>query len=120
MTTAGIGVMTSRASCSWRWKTPPSITASPGSSLPRTADCEISTWRSSEVGCCSSSCPGLTPKRRATPLDIQVSATVNGALARRNQRSGAARHRAVLSGLEIANSFGACSPTVTWRAVTSV
>ena len=120
MTTAGMGVITSRASCSWRWKTPRSITASPGSSLPRTADCEISICRSSEVGCCSSIWPGFTPKSRATPFDIQVRATVKGALARRNQRSGAARTRAVSSGREIANSLGACSPTVTWSAVTSV
>ena len=34
VTTAGIGVITWRASCSCRWKTPVSIPASPGSSLP--------------------------------------------------------------------------------------
>ena len=34
VTTAGIGVITWRASCSCRWKTPASIPASPGSSWP--------------------------------------------------------------------------------------
>ncbi len=34
VTTAGIGVITSRTCCSWKWKTPESIPASPGSSSP--------------------------------------------------------------------------------------
>ena len=58
-------------------------------------------------------------KDTTTQFDIQVSATVNGALMRRNQCSGPARNRALRSGFEIATSFGVCSPTVTWRVVTS-
>ena len=45
---------------------------------------------------------------------------MNGALIRRNQWRGLARNRALVSGFEIAYSFGACSPTVTWSVVTSV
>ncbi len=72
------------------------------------------------MGCSSPSASWRTPKRRATPLDNQVRATVNGALIRRNQWRGLARNRALVSGFEIAYSFGACSPTVTWSVVTSV
>ena len=49
VTTAGIGVITLRASCSCRWKTPRSITASPGSSVPPEALRAIRNLRSSEV-----------------------------------------------------------------------
>ena len=73
-----------------------------GRACRRVADCEIRTCRSSEVGCSSPSASWRTPKRRATPLDNQVRATVNGALIRRNQWRGLARNRALLSGFEIA------------------
>ena len=49
VTTAGAGVMTWRASCSCRWKTPVSIPASPGSRLPPVSDCAMSTLSSSGV-----------------------------------------------------------------------
>ena len=47
--TAGAGVMTWRACCSCRWKTPVSIPASPGSSLPPVIDWWMSMRISSGV-----------------------------------------------------------------------
>ena len=61
VTTAGIGVITWRASCSCRWKTPESITASPGSSLPLPWLRAISSLRSSELVTSSNSALASTP-----------------------------------------------------------
>ena len=72
MTTAGIGVITSRASCSCRWKTPPSIPASPGSSVRPEAEERMIPFRSSEV-CFSSRLPGSTPNSRTIAFEILVS-----------------------------------------------
>ncbi len=79
MITAGIGVITSRASCSCRWKTPPSIPASPGSRWPPSRELSMICFRSSAVWCSSRS-PGLTPKRRTIPFETQLSAIVTGAV----------------------------------------
>ena len=59
VTTAGIGVITWRASCSCRWKTPESIPASPGSSLPPVRACAISARSSSGVAPSSAICVGV-------------------------------------------------------------
>jgi hypothetical protein len=50
---------------------------------------------------------GSHPKSGPRRCDIQVSATVNGALIRGNQLQGAGETRALRSGRAIANSFGA-------------
>ena len=84
VTTAGIGVITSRASCSWRWKTPPSITASPGSRLPPLADVWMISLRSSEV-CFSPRSLGSTPSSRAIAFETPLRAIVNGALITSNR-----------------------------------
>ena len=117
MTTAGIGVITSRASCSCRWKTPPSIPASPGSSEPPCLELSMICLRSSAVWCSSRSL-GLTPKRRTIALEIALSALVTGAEKARNQFSGRETRRAVRSALLIASIFGTCSPMLMWIAVT--
>ena len=118
-TTAGIGVITSRASCSCRWKTPRSITASPGSRSPPTADWEMISFRSSEV-CFSSMSAGRIPNRRRIAFDALFNAQVSGAVAERNRSSGRARWRAVPSARVIAISFGTCSPAVMWSEVAIV
>ena len=118
VTTAGIGVITSRASCSCRWKTPRSITASPGSRSPPTADWEMISFRSSEV-CFSSMSAGRIPNRRRIALETLVSAQVNGAVTVRNRSSGRARRRALPSARVIAIIFGTCSPTVMCSEVAS-
>jgi hypothetical protein len=117
VTTAGIGVITSRASCSWRWKTPPSMPASPGSRCPPIRELSMICFRSSEVWCSSRSV-GSTPKRRTMPFETQLRAFVIGVVASANQPSGREIRRAVRSGLEIASIFGTCSPIEMWRAVT--
>jgi hypothetical protein len=111
VTTAGIGVITSRASCSWRWKTPPSITASPGSRLPPFAELWMISLRSAEVCFSDRSC-GLTPNRRTTVFETKLRPIVNGALATSNQCSGRASTRAARSAFVIASIFGTCSPIV--------
>ena len=123
VTTAGIGVITSRAACSWRWKTPDSIPASPGSSWPANRDWDrdwssMIALRSSEVGASLSS-RGLTPNSRTIAFEMPVRPRTIGAVAARNQLSGAARNRAVGSGLVMASIFGTCSPTLMWSPVTS-
>ena len=117
MITAGIGVITSRASCSCRWKTPPSMPASPGSRVPPIRELSMICFRSSEVWCVSRSL-GLTPKRRTIPFETQLSPIVTGAVETRNQFSGRETRRATRSALAIASIFGTCSPTLMWIAVT--
>ena len=117
VTTAGIGVITSRASCSCRWKTPPSIPASPGSSVPPIFELSMICFRSSAVWCSSMSV-GSTPKRRTIELEIALSPIVTGAVAARNQLSGRETRRAVRSAWLIASIFGTCSPMLMWIAVT--
>ena len=77
VTTAGIGVITSRASCSCRWKTPPSIPASPGSRVPPIFELSMICFRSSAVWCSSMSV-GSTPKRRTIALEIALSTRITG------------------------------------------
>ena len=72
VTTAGAGVITWRACCSCRWKTPVSMPASPGSSLPPVSDSWIST-RSSSGDSPSSSWPDVrTPISRRIALEARV------------------------------------------------
>src|SRR5262245_34391349 len=118
-TTAGVGVITSRASCSCRWKTPRSIPASPGSRSPPTAEEEISIFRSSDVVVSSRSCR-LIPNRRRIEFEIQVRATVKGSVAVRNHSSGRDSVRAALSARLRANIFGTCSPTEMCKEVARV
>ena len=97
VTTAGAGVMIWRACCSCRWKTPVSMPASPGSSLPPVADCWIST-RSSSADSASSSWPVVrTPSSLRTPLDAALRIEMNGEKIRVNTASGAAVTRAIVS-----------------------
>ena len=72
VTTAGIGVMTWRASCSCRWKTPESIPASPGSSAPPCALCAISSFSSSAFWASSNSARGSVRSRRRIQFDSAV------------------------------------------------
>ena len=65
----------------------PSIPASPGWSLPPIRELSMICFRSSAVWCSSRS-SGSTPKRRTTPLEIQLSPFVNGVVADANQPSG--------------------------------
>ena len=70
--TAGAGVITWRACCSCRWKTPVSIPASPASSLPPVTDSWIST-RSSSGDSPSSSWPEVrTPSSRRIAVGRRV------------------------------------------------
>ena len=66
VTTAGIGVMTWRASCSCSSKTPESIPASPGSRCPPWSDCVMSSFSSSEEPASSLTASGSTPRSRRT------------------------------------------------------
>ena len=77
VTTAGAGVMTWRACCSCRWKTPVSIPASPGSSLPPVIDCWISILISSGVSP-SSKLSVRIPSSRRMPLEVALSSAMNG------------------------------------------
>ena len=119
VTTAGIGVITWRASCSCRWKTPCSIPASPGSSLPPTRAWAMSTRSSSGLPPSSNSALGLTPSARSIPLDARLSPEMNGRIALLNQMSGRATRSATGSALTIAKILGTCSPTVMCSVVTS-
>ena len=117
VTTAGIGVITARASCSWRWKTPPSIPASPASRVPPIRELSMICFRSSAV-CFSSMLVGSTPNSRTTEFEIALRPLVTGAVTSRNQFSGRETRRAVRSAWEIASIFGTCSPMLMWIAVT--
>ena len=75
--TAGAGVMTWRASCSWRWKTPVSIPASPGSSLPPVIDWWMSIRISSGVSP-SSKLSVRMPSSRRMPLEVALRIAMNG------------------------------------------
>ncbi len=97
VTTAGIGVITSRASCSCRWKTPVSIVASFASMSPWLPEVWIRERRSSTLWC-SSIDSGLTPNRRTIAFEAVDSAQVNGAEMTRKKRSGAASSRATALG----------------------
>ena len=73
VTTAGIGVITWRACCSCRWKTPESIPASPGSSFPPRVLRAMIIFRSSEELTSSNSARGSTPTRRRIQFDAVLS-----------------------------------------------
>ena len=97
VTIAGAGVITWRASCSCRWKTPVSIPASPGSSLPPVSDCWIRTLSSSGVSPSSRLPLVRTPITRRIAFDVPLSSTMNGWKTRVNRWSGRATNRATLS-----------------------
>ena len=102
VTTAGIGVITWRASCSCRWKTPESIPASPGSSFPPRALRAMISLRSSADETSSNSARGSTPTRRRIAFEAELSAQISGLSATRNQCSGRATRSAVRSAWTIA------------------
>ena len=102
MTTAGMGVITWRASCSCRWKTPVSIPASPGSSTPPARAWEISSLSSSGVVSSAPIVSGSTPSSRRIRLAIAVSTTENGLKRTRQSSSGRATRRATPSAWPIA------------------
>jgi hypothetical protein len=102
VTTAGAGVITWRACCSCRWKTPLSMPASPGSSLPPTTDSWMST-RSSSGDSPSLSCPEVrTPISRRIAFDAPLSSAMNGLKTFEKTSSGRATRRATPSDLWIA------------------
>ena len=101
MTTAGAGVITWRACCSCRWKTPVSIPASPGSSLPPVIDCWISILISSGVSP-SSKLSVRIPSSRRIPFDAALSSAMKGRKTRVNTISGRATSRAIGSDFWIA------------------
>ncbi len=102
VTTAGIGVITWRACCSCRWKTPESIPASPGSILPPCALRAIRSFRSSDEETSSNSALASTPTSRRIALDAVFRSQISGLRATRNQCSGRATRRAVPSACTIA------------------
>ena len=119
VTIAGAGVMIWRASCSCRWKTPVSMPASPGSSLPPVSDCWISTLSSSGVSP-SSRLPAVrTPITRRIALETALSSAMNGWKMRVKRWSGRATSRAAYSAFWIAQIFGTCSPIVMCSEVVS-
>ena len=102
VTTAGAGVITWRASCSWRWKTPESIPASPGSSWPPVSDCAISTLSSSGDSPSSNSPAVRIPRSRRIPLEVVLSTAMNGLKTLANTSSGVAIQRETGSAFWIA------------------
>jgi hypothetical protein len=112
VTTAGIGVITCRACCSCRWKTPWSIPASPGSRWPPVCARAISTRSDPGVWPSSMAVSGLMRTRRRMPFEVQFKAAMNGRIPRLNQFSGRATRLATPSAWTIANTLGTCSPAV--------
>ncbi len=102
VTTAGIGVITWRASCSCRWKTPESIPASPGSSFPPRLLRAMISLRSSAEETSSNSARGSTPTTRSSALEAVLSAQISGLSPTRNHCSGRATRSAVPSACTIA------------------
>ena len=100
--TAGAGVITWRACCSCRWKTPVSIPASFGSSLPPVSDSWISTRSSSGVSPSSSWPEVRTPSTRRIPFEAAFSKAMNGWKIRVKSSSGRAHQRATGSAFWIA------------------
>ena len=98
VTTAGIGVITLRASCSCRWKTPRSITASPGSSVPPEALRAMRNLRSSEVVVSSPSPSVLMPKGRTSRRAAAESTVDTGLKTMFENSSGRDSRRATPSG----------------------
>ena len=72
VTTAGIGVITWRASCSCRWKTPVSMLASPTSRLPPLRESAMIRLISSGVPP-SGSASGSVPVARSSELEAELS-----------------------------------------------
>ena len=101
VTTAGIGVMTCRASCSWRWKTPSSIPDSPGSSWPPARAWPMSIRSSSGVAPSVMAASGLIRPARSSPFAAPLSAEMNGFITVVNAFSGRATKIAVRSALTI-------------------
>src|SRR5665811_1070994 len=90
VTTAGIGVITSRASCSCRWKTPPSIPASPGSRRPRWAPRTIISRSSSAEATSSSASASIRSTRVTRNLAGTLVRMISGWKRRRKASSGGA------------------------------
>ncbi len=97
VTTAGIGVITLRACCSCRWKTPESITASPGSSVPPLTLRAIRNLRSSEVVVSSPSPATRTPNGRRISSARALRSLLNGLNRRVKNSSGLEKRRATPS-----------------------
>ncbi len=117
MTTAGIGVMTWRASCSCRWKTPLSMPASPGSSLPPARAWPMRMRSSWGVAPSSAAACGSMRTTRSIVFDAWLRNDTNGFMTVVKIRSGVATSIAVRSGWTIDAIFGTCSPAVMWAAV---
>ena len=102
VTTAGIGVMTWRACCSCRWKTPVSIPASPGSRWPPACAWAMIARTSSGVEPSSKSWSPLMPSGRSSALEALLSRWMNGRMTLLKRSSGRAHQRATRSALTIA------------------
>ncbi len=115
VTTAGIGVITSRASCSCRWKTPCSIVASFSLDVALAAGGRDQ----QRAGRRRRGAPRSARDRRRTGARSRsrpsISAQVKGAETTRKQvQRRATSARAMPSARLIATIFGTCSPTVMW------
>ena len=88
VTTAGIGVITCRASCSCRWKTPREHPALAGVRAPPVEDSAISRLSSSGPASSSAICSGRTPSSRRIAFEVALSATMKGAEADREPVQG--------------------------------
>ena len=102
VTIAGAGVITWRACCSCRWKTPVSMLASPGSSLPPMSDWAIRTFSSSGEPPSSNSSVLRIPSSRRIQFDAPLSTWMNGLKICVKQCSGGAIQRATRSARLIA------------------
>ena len=90
VTTAGIGVITCRASCSCRWKTPESIPPSPASRSPPVEDSAISRLSSSGPASSSAICSGRMRSSRRIAFEVALRATMKGRKPIENPCSGRA------------------------------
>ena len=104
VTTAGIGVITWRASCSCRWKTPDSIPAS--STCPVAFVRSMKRLSSSELMLSRSPSISMPRMRVTTKLEAPFRAQITGRKTIRNQSKGVAAR-------VMATILGACSPTIT-------
>ena len=102
VTTAGIGVITWRASCSCRWKTPDSMPASPGSSAPPCALCAIRSFSSSAFEASSNSARGSVRSKRRIQFDTLFRSRIAGRISTKKNCSRRAVLRAIGSGCTIA------------------
>jgi len=102
VTTAGNGVITWRASCSCRWKTPWSIPASPASRWPPVWAWAMRKRSSSGLEPSSSSACASMRMSRSSVFAAPLRSAMKGRIAVLNQSSGRATMRATRSALTIA------------------